>query len=299
MPLPRSLVATALLALPLLAACSSSDASDDGGIDIAASTDVYADIAQAVAGPDVEVTAFIDSPSADPHSYEANSRNILTVTRADIVIENGGGYDDFMDTLLESAKNDPVVLNAVETSGRTAPEGEELNEHVWYDLPAMQQLADEIAGALSDIDPDRADDYTANAAAFNTSLQAVIDRTTELRTQLEGTPVAITEPVPGYLIEALGLKNLTPPAFSEAIEEGEDVSVGVLDETLRLFSDHQVEALIYNDQTTGTITDQVESAAKDAGIAVVPVSETLPDGTDYVGWMSDNVEAIANALGAR
>jgi zinc/manganese transport system substrate-binding protein len=204
-----------------------------------------------------------------------------------------------MDPLLDCATRDPVVLNAVAASGRTPPDGEELNEHVWYDLPAMQKLAEEIAASLSDLDPDRADDYAANAATFNDNLQGVIDRTDELRTELEGTPVAITEPVPGYLIEALGLKNLTPPAFSKAIEEGEDVSVGVLDQTLRLFTEHQVEALIYNDQTTGTITDQVESAAKDAGIAVVPVSETLPDGTDYVGWMSDNVEAIANALGAR
>ena len=118
----------------------------------------------------------------------------------------------------------------------------------------MQQLADAIADDLADARPrPRRRRTQANADRLRRSERAggCIDEVDGLREQLGGTPVAITEPVPGYLIDALGLSNLTPPAFSEAIEEGEDVSVGVLDETLRLFTDDQVEALIYNEQTTG------------------------------------------------
>lgn len=299
MILPRTLLIASLVTVPVLTGCSDSDASDHSGIKIVASTSVYADVARAVGGPDVDVTAIIDSPSADPHSYEANSRDILAVTRADLVIENGGGYDDFMDTLLDSAKSDPAVLNAVDASGITAPAGGELNEHVWYDLSAMQAVAETTSEELAALDLDHADVYGENAAALNKQLQALINETRHLSKQLEGTPVAITEPVPGYLLDDLGLENRTPPEFSEAIEEGEDVSVGVLDETLRLFSEHQVEALIYNEQTSGTITDQVKEAAEDAGISVVAVTETMPEGDTYVSWMQDNIDAIASALGQR
>jgi len=290
----RSLLLAAALTAPLLAGCSETEAGGDAGIDIVTSTNVYADIATAVGGPEVDVTAFIDSPSADPHSYEANSRNILTVTRADIVVKNGGGYDDFMDQLLDTAKNDPVVIDAVDVADIP---GDEANEHVWYDLAAMQQVAETLADDLAELDPDNAEIYSANAKAFKAEVERLRDDVAELSKQFAGTPVAITEPVPGFLIDDLGLENLTPPEFSESLEAGEDVSVGVLDETLRLFTEQQVDALIYNEQTSGPITDQVKQAADDAGIPIVGVAETLPEGMDYVEWMSSNIDAIASALG--
>ena len=110
--------------------------------------------------------------------------------------------------------------------------------------------------------------------------------------------MAITEPVPGYVLDALGAQNRTPEEFSEAIEEGGDVAPAVLQETLDLFSSGQVKALVYNEQTTGAETEQVLQAAQDAGVAVVPVTETLPDGEDYISWMQSNVDAIAGALSA-
>jgi zinc/manganese transport system substrate-binding protein len=152
---------------------------------------------------------------------------------------------------------------------------------------------------MSDADPDHADTYQANAADLQRELQQLVDRQTALRADLEGTPVATTEPVPEYLIDALGLEDQTPAAFSEAIEEGEDVSVTVLNQTLDLFRDDKVRALVYNDQTTGATTEAVQDAAEAAGISVVPVSETLPDGLDYVSWMSDNTEAVASAVSGR
>ncbi len=114
--------------------------------------------------------------------------------------------------------------------------------------------------------------------------------------QLEGTGVAITEPVPAYLLAELGLDNLTPEAFSEAIEEGADVPPLALDETLALFADGRVALLAYNAQTASPETERVREAAEAAGIPVVDFTETLPDGADYLSWMTDNVEAVAGAL---
>jgi zinc/manganese transport system substrate-binding protein len=108
--------------------------------------------------------------------------------------------------------------------------------------------------------------------------------------------VAVTEPVPGYLLDALGADDRTPPAFSAAIEEGGDVAPAVLQETLGLVTGGQVRALVYNAQTTGPATEQVLAAARQAGVAVVPVTETLPGGEDYVSWMRGNLDAVAAAL---
>ena len=297
--------------LLLLAACGSDDAAAPGaagssapassgnGISVVASTNVYGSIVSAIAGDDVEVTSIIDDPSADPHSYEANTRTQLAVSDADLVIENGGGYDDFVGTLISSSGSKAPVIDVVDLSGHQAEAdaaGEELNEHVWYDFVTVQKLSDEIVSSLSQIDPAHASDYQANGSAFSAKVQGLISSEAQDMPRTQGAGVAITEPVPGYLLDALGAENRTPEEFSEAIEEGGDVAPAVLQETLDLFTGGQVKALVYNEQTTGAETEQVLAAAKAAGVAVVPVTETLPAGQDYVSWMQANLDAVAAAL---
>ncbi|GAA1881946.1 zinc ABC transporter substrate-binding protein [Asanoa iriomotensis] len=289
-----------LLSLTLLAsACGSASAEGDAAADpdrpsVVASTNVYGDIVRQIAGDRVTVTSIISDPSADPHSYEANTRTQLALADADVVVENGGGYDDFVDTMLTSANTDATVLNAVEISGKS---GEELNEHVWYDLPSMATLTDRLVTALSAADPGGAATFSTNAAAFKQKLDGLAHTATEIKAAHTGAGVAITEPVPLYLLEACGLVDKTPEAFSEAIEEGTDVPATVLQETLALFTGKQVKMLAYNEQTTGPETEKVLAAARDNQVGVVPVTETLPAGKDYVAWMSGNLDAIRSALG--
>jgi zinc/manganese transport system substrate-binding protein len=300
MPAFKPLAGLGLLCVAALAGCdgnADSAAQPGAAVEVVASTNVWADIASEVGGEHVHVTSFLSSPSQDPHSYEASGRNILAVSKADVVIENGGGYDDFMDNLLDSAGGDPTVLNIVDLSGLdTGSSGGELNEHVWYDLAVARKAAGAIADAFADADPAHRGLYEANADAFGARVEKLIGQEARSRANLSGRPVAITEPVPGYMLDALGLVNATPPQFSEAVEEGEDVPVAVLKQTLDLFADDAVDALVYNEQTTGTITEQVLQAAQDAGISVVPVTETLPDGEDYVSWMASNLTHIEDAV---
>ncbi|MEU4095837.1 zinc ABC transporter substrate-binding protein [Streptomyces sp. NPDC026673] len=291
--------------LSLLTGCGSS--SDDAAsgkssgasaskVAVVASTNVYGDIVEKIGGDRVEVSSIISDPEQDPHSYEASTRNQLLLSKAKIVVENGGGYDDFVDRMLGSGNASAEVVNAVEVSGRTAPAGGELNEHVWYDFPSMGKIADRIAAALGKADPANAATFTKNAAAFKKSLTALEGKEAALKSAHDGDGVAITEPVPVYLLEASGLVNKTPGEFSEAIEEGDDVSAKVLKTTLDLFSGKKVKALVYNEQTSGAQTEKVKSAAEAAGVPVVPVTETLPEGKDYLRWMNDNVDALADAL---
>ncbi|GAA0966399.1 zinc ABC transporter substrate-binding protein [Acrocarpospora macrocephala] len=279
------------------AATTGSSAAAPEPITVVASTNVYGDIVKQVGGDRVEVTSIISDPGQDPHSYEANTQNQLALSKARVVVENGGGYDDFVDTMLKSSGNTAAeVVNAVTVSGRTAPAGGELNEHVWYDLPSVAKIADQISAALAKADPASAAAFTANADAFKQKLKPLEDRTATIAAQAGGTAVAITEPVPVYLLEAAGLKNLTPEEFSEAIEEGDDVSPQVLAETIALFTGKKVEALVYNEQTSGPQTEQLKKAAADNGVAVVPVTETLTEGKDYVGWMTATLDALQAAL---
>jgi zinc/manganese transport system substrate-binding protein len=277
---------------------SSSDAVAGGAkISVVTSTNVYGHLAQVVGGDAVQVTSIISDPAQDPHSYEANTQVALQLSKAKLVIENGGGYDDFVDTMIASSRNKPTVLNAVTVSGLQAPAGGDLNEHVWYSFPSMQKIADRISTELGKTDPARARTFAANAKTFNGGLDKLIADEAQLKRTYGGQGVGLTEPVPLYLLDAIGLDNKTPQEFSEAIEEGDDVSAAVLKETLDLYVNKEVKALVYNEQTTGPVTEQLKAAAEQAGVAVVPVTETLPQGKTYLSWMQGNLDSISRALG--
>lgn len=300
-----ALGAVAMCTLGLTACGGGSDTADSsatsaaGTLSVVASTNVYGDIASQIGGDAVEVTSIIDSTTQDPHSFESDTRTQLAISKADLVIENGGGYDDFMDTLLGAVDTSPTVLNAVDVSGLedSASGDGEFNEHVWYDLTSVQKIADQIAADLGDALPDEADTFTANADAFNAKLDEVIQSEDDVKSAHEGEGVAITEPVPLYMLEDMGLENKTPEEFSEAVEEGTDLSVAVLNETLKVISSGEVELLAYNEQTASAETQKVADEAEKDDVAVVDFTETLPDGQDYVSWMTSNVEAVTSALG--
>lgn len=301
-----------------------------GAIPVVTSTNVYGDIVRQIGGDAVEVTAVIDRLSQDPHSYEATAQDKLLVTKAALLVQNGGGYDDFLHTLADDAGSDTAaVLTAVDVAGledeehagesaeERAGEGAEahagegaeahaeesghdhgaFNEHVWYDLDSMEKLADAVAAELGRIRPADAATFTANAEQFGTGLQKLQDELEAVRAGNEGATFAQTEPVPAYLLEDAGLTDATPEGFSAAIEAETDVPPLVLKEMGELLASGGVELLAYNDQTEGPQTRAVREQAEAAGVPVLNFTETLPDGEDYLGWMAANIEALKAAAG--
>jgi zinc/manganese transport system substrate-binding protein len=293
----------ALILIPVIAAlglagCTTAppDNAGDGVVRIVASTNVYGDIAQTLGGADVEVTSVIDDPAQDPHEFEANARVQLALSRADIVIVNGGGYDDFMGTMLDASGNDTArVIDAVELSGYdTSAAG--FNEHVWYDYPTMQTVTRAIAAALDIADPADASDFDGRADGIVAQLEALTQLEASIGATSAGAGVIVTEAVPLYVLDACRLENLTPPEFSEAIEEDSDVPPALLQTVLALIADGSTSVVVPNEQTGGPQTDAVIDAAGDAGIPVVGVTETLPQGTDYITWQTDFLTALLKAL---
>jgi len=318
---PRHLLVAGVAATALvLSGCASTPAADDtaSGLSIVASTNVYGSIAESIGGDLVDVTSLITSAAQDPHSFEASAQDQLALSKADLVIENGGGYDPFIDTLLEASSTEVPVVNASEASGllegdaheHSEEEGAEaedddheghdhiegFNEHVWYSFHGVEHVAAEIAHQLGELDADNASTYESNLADFTAQIEQLEADAEALHPVTEGLGAAITEPVPLYLLEAAGFTNKTPAEFSEAIEEGTDVAPAVLKQTLALFTGKSVSLLAYNEQTASSETEQVRAAAEDNGIAVVQFTETLPDGADYVSWMTDNLSAISAAV---
>jgi zinc/manganese transport system substrate-binding protein len=302
--LPVSILAATALAL---AGCAPADEGNGAELSIVTSTNVYGDLAATIAGDAAEVTAIIHDSAQDPHEYEATPRDALAIAEADLVVVNGGGYDEFMATLLEAHDTRAVVVDAVELSGlepghhdEGEHEGEhehgEVNEHVWYDLDAMAELADAIATQLSALDPAHAEVFTANAAQLTAGLDQLAQRASGIAATHGGARVAITEPVPLYLLEAAGLENATPEEFSEAVEEGTDAPALVVRAVIDLVTGPGIALLAYNEQTVGPQTEQVLAAAQDAGTPVVSFTELLPEGEDYLSWMAANLDAIEAAL---
>jgi len=297
---PLALACGAVVLAGLASACAGGSTGDvPGKIDVVASTDVWGRIASEIGGPRVSVTSIISDPDQDPHSYEASSRTLLDIREADLLIENGGGYDDFMSQMISTSGNDAPVIDAVTTSGLVAPPGGDLNEHVWYDFPTVEKVAGAIASRLGTLAPKHAAEFAANAKTFDRAVDGLIRGEQQVRANDAGIGVGITEPVPLYMLQAMGLRNLTPVEFSRSVEESSDVSPRVLADTLALYSRHRVAVLVYNAQTSGPVTAQVKAAATSAGIPVVPVTETLPGGTSYLTWMARNVAHVSEALTRR
>jgi zinc/manganese transport system substrate-binding protein len=313
-PAARAIVAAFAGLSVLLTACGPTSGNpggsdDDGVVDVVASTSVYGDIVGAIGGDKVRVSSIITRTSQDPHSYEATTQDKLAVSKAELLVENGGGYDDFIHKLAaDTGLDEGNVLNAVELSG-LAPdetagpsadadghEHEGFNEHVWYSLPAMARLADAVAAKLGELEPSSAGTFRSNAEAFKESLGGLEAKLADIKVTAGAAPVAVTEPVPLYLLEAAGLDNRTPEEYTAAIEEDTDVPPAVLKATTDLMKSGSIRLLAYNQQTEGPQTVEVKDAATAAGVPVVNFSETLPEGKTYVQWMTGNVDNIDKAL---
>ncbi|WP_063042745.1 metal ABC transporter solute-binding protein, Zn/Mn family [Nocardia pseudovaccinii] len=277
-------VATALA----LTACGSSKDSDKPSV--VASTNVWGNIAATIAGPDASVTALITDPAADPHSHETSAVESAKISDADLVVFNGGGYDEFIEKAIQG-KDKPTV-DAFES--RTDKSDE--NEHVFYDIGTVSTVADRIASALGEIDSVHATAYADRAAAFKSQLTAITAAATKIAGEHPKTPVLQTEPLAHYLLVAAGTQDLTPHEFQEAIEQETDPAPAAVAATQDLLTGKKVRALIYNIQTEDKITKDLRALAQSNGLPIVEVTETLPDGVDYIQWQTKNAQALAAAL---
>lgn len=291
-------MAVALTALGLTGCGRSEDGGSPTGLPrVIASTDVWGSVARTVAGDDAEVTSLITSASADPHSFEASPADAAAITDASVVVYNGGGYDQWVDTVLENHPGIPTISAYSLLDAAAVGERQPANEHVFYELNTAKAVAGQIAARLSEENPQKSADYRSRAEEFGRKADAVLQREREIGAAHPGAAVVATEPVAHYLLTAAKLTDKTPPGFSNAIEQDTDPAPVDVAAMLDLIAKRDVSALLYNEQTATEVTRKVRAAADSAGIPVVQVTETLPAGGDYLTWQSDTADRLAAALG--
>jgi zinc/manganese transport system substrate-binding protein len=280
------------LSSTLLAACGGS--TSGSGLNVVAAENMYGDIAQQIGGGHVRVTSILSDPNADPHLFEPGSSNGLAVATAQVVIQNGLGYDAFMTKLENASPNSKrSVLTIADVLGI---HGRDTNPHLWYDVPALTRIANAIAARFEQADRAHASAYRTGLARFNASLGPLRQEVAHIRASFGGSPVAYTEPVPGYLIDAAGLKNLAPAEFTRAIEEGTEPSPQAVAAMNALMTEKRVKVLLYNSQAVSPITSRVRAAAEQAQIPVIGVTETLPSKLTFQQWQLAQARQLAAAL---
>jgi len=280
-----------------LAGCGSSGSgvTSDGRIVAVGAENQYANVIEQVGGSYVKVTAIESNPNTDPHAYEASPSVAEIVSGAGLIVQNGVGYDTFMERI-ESASPSPRrrVIDVQHLLG--LPDSTP-NPHLWYKPQTMPAVAEALAASLAQLQPAHAAYFQANAARFERSLTPWYRALEQFATAYPGTPVATTEPVGDYMLEAAGTKNLTPFGLQADIMNGVDPAPQ--DVTLQngLFAEHRVKVFVYNQQVTDSLTQSFLEAAKRSGVPVVGVYETMPaPGYDYQSWMLAEVRALRRAV---
>jgi zinc/manganese transport system substrate-binding protein len=255
----------------------------------------YTSVLQQVGGQYVQASAIMSNPNTDPHTFEASASVAREVSSAQLVVQNGLGYDTFMDSIEKAVPDSSrKVINVQKVLGR--PDSTP-NPHLWYDPSTMPAVANAIAADLAAIQPAHASYFKANARKFVSSLGPWIQAIGSFKQKYPGTPVAVTEPVADYLLQAAGAGIKTPFEFQADIMNGTDPSAQDVALERSLFTGHKVKVFLYNQQVTDTLTQSFISLAQANGIPVVGVYETMPTpGYTYQSWMLAEMKALQQAV---
>jgi zinc/manganese transport system substrate-binding protein len=258
-----------------------------GPIKIVASTNVWGDIAYQIAGEEATVTALIDNVNQDPHSFEASARDQLAVQDADIVIMNGGGYDDFVEALVEADETPAILINAYTASG----DDDTRNEHIWYSASQVKDVGNVIFSALETVDRNSTPIYESNLAEFEAQIKLIEIRTAQITETWGGAKVFATEPLIYYLLQDTGMVDITPAEFSEAIEEERDVAPAVM-----LEAQDAVKQAKFIAVNSSTRTAQIDQVLSDASATAFGFGELLPQDPDTGEYYGDYFEMMTSAL---
>jgi zinc/manganese transport system substrate-binding protein len=263
-------------------------------VHVVAAENFWGNITSQLGGRDVRVTSLITNPNADPHLFETSAAGAATLAQAQVVIENGAGYDTWMQSLLSADAGHPGIVVA---SSVLHVRGSDPNPHLWYDIPRLPAVAAAITAALVKAAPHDASTFRANLARFDASLLPIDATLATIKKNFHNVPIAYTERVPGYVVAVADLDVKTPPGFARSIEEGVDPAPADTLAMQQLITKHDINVLLYNVQTVTPVTTQIRTLAVQHGIPVVGVSETMPAGVaTYQQWQQSQLTHLLHAL---
>jgi zinc/manganese transport system substrate-binding protein len=291
---------SALAALALAVAIAGCGASagastDPGQIAAVGAENQYANVISQIGGQYVSVSAIESNPNTDPHTFEASPSVAQTVGAARLVVQNGLGYDTYINQI-ESAQPS-AARKVIDVQKLLGLPDSTPNPHLWYGPETMPAVARAVQRDLSALQPAHAAYFAANERRFEASLAPWLQALKQFARRYPSTPVAVTEPVGNYVLQAAGTMIMTPFTLQADVMNGVDPAPQDVTEQSRLLSQHRVKVLLYNQQVTDSVTQSFLADARSAGIPVVGVYETMPvPGYDYQSWMFAEVHALEQAV---
>ncbi|MCG5072909.1 metal ABC transporter solute-binding protein [Paraburkholderia tagetis] len=275
----------------------------NAALPVVAAENFYGDVVKQIGGAYVNVTSILSNPDQDPHLFEASPKTARALQHARLVVYNGADYDPWMTKLLAATGNSSgdgsggsgsrqrAIVVAANLVGKKPGD----NPHLWYDPRTMPAVARAVSAALGTADPAHKSVYDANLATFLGSLKPLDDKVAALRAQYKGQPVTATEPVFGYMSDAIGLdmRNLR---FQMAAMNDTEASASDIAGFERDLRERRVRVLIYNSQATEALTRRMLGIAQQSKVPALSVTETQPAGVSFQQWMLGQLDALAKAL---
>lgn len=296
------------LTLTLLAACGDDDdgGEDDGKINVVTTTGMIADAVRNVGGEHVNVTGLM-GPGIDPHLYRPTASDVNRLDGADIIFFNGleleGRMTDIFERLASMKPTVAVSENIPQDQLLASQQYENAHDpHIWFDVSLWKSVVEVIAAELSEHDPDNADTYAANAAAYLEELDELDAYVFEqVETIPESSRVLITaHDAFGYFGQRYGIEVIGLQGISTAAEAGA-ADVQALTNTI---IEREIKAIFVESSVPRATIEAVQAAVRARGSEVEIGGELYSDamgdegtkGGTYIGMITSNIDTIAEAL---
>ena len=261
-------------------------------VNVVAAENFYGDVASQIGGVNVAVTSILSKPDDDPHLFEASPATARALAAAKIVIVNGADYDPWMEKLLAAHKS-PGRREILAANLAHKKAGD--NPHLWYNPATVRAVANALMVDLGVVDPAHRADYQKAGTEFLATLDPLDAKIADMRKKYAGAPVTASEPVFGYMADLLGLK-VHNEKFALAVMNNTEPSASDVAAFENDLKGHKVKVMLYNAQASEPAVARLVQIAKDEKIPVVGVSETEPADTNYVQWMTKQLDALDKAL---
>jgi zinc/manganese transport system substrate-binding protein len=262
-------------------------------IQVLAVENFYANLVNQIGGQCVQTTTILSDPNADPHEFQPAASDVRSYQGAQLVVENGLGYDDFSDKILATLSTQPALVKAGDVVGLQVG----ANPHVWYSAGYLDQIRAAILDKLKQLDPQAAPYFDNQSAALDQEFAVYRGLINQIASQYSNVPVGATESIFVDMAYTTGLNLISPPEFMRAVAEGNDPTARDVAMFENQITNHQIKVLVYNTQTVTSLTEQLKALAQQNNIPIVGVSETMPLGAQtFQGWHASELELLLQAL---
>ena len=266
---------------------------NSNNIKVCSAENFYGNVAKIIGGEYVDVTSIISNPDADPHLFSVSPNTAKAISRAQIIIYNGADYDPWMIQLLSSKQRDNkhTIICVAELAG--VKKGN--NPHIWYKPDTFPKLASLLAQKFSEIEPENKTYFKNNLDSFNDQYKKIYNLIKSIKSSFSGTNVIATEPIFGYMSDALGF-NMKGERFQWIIMNGSEPSPKITAAFIDEIKSNTIKILYYNNQVTDPTTENILKLAKDNNIKTIGVSETMPNNQNVIQWLAKSLEDTQKAL---